>query len=152
MARRLATLPRGVDLQASLERFRRHGDDLMDRWDGVCFRRPVRLSPTRVAGVWLWPGDGAGEQVQFAWAGDLAPEELGPRLAAMILDARPELAWLAERDPVIGRLHRLYPGLLPVLHLDPLAALIGFVSAQQVNLAFACSVRREVLLRFGQRL
>ncbi|MGH7611160.1 MAG: DNA-3-methyladenine glycosylase family protein, partial [Candidatus Dormibacteria bacterium] len=41
---------------------------------------------------------------------------------------------------------------LPVLHLDPLAALIGFVSAQQVNLAFACSVRREVLLRFGQRL
>jgi len=70
----------------------------------------------------------------------------------MFVDQKQALLELGRRDPVIAELHRLYPGVVPVLALDPLGALLAMVTAQQVNLQFALSVRRAILERLGLRV
>jgi DNA-3-methyladenine glycosylase II len=70
----------------------------------------------------------------------------------MFVDATAALAELGTADPVIGRLTALFPGLHPVRSLDPLGALVTSVTAQQVNLSFATSLRRELLSDLGHRI
>ncbi|MGH7705745.1 MAG: DNA-3-methyladenine glycosylase family protein [Candidatus Dormibacteria bacterium] len=143
-------LPTGLNLDASLERFSRHGDDLMDRWDGHAFRRPFRLG-SEVGALRLRRTDRAGRLRVTVVPGE-AGRALTPRLGRMFVDEQRALAELCRRDLVIAALSRLHRGLFPVLWLDPLAALLVMVSAQQVNLAFALSVRRAILERLGRRL
>jgi DNA-3-methyladenine glycosylase II len=45
-----------------------------------------------------------------------------------------------------------YPGLVPVLYLDPFQALIRSISAQQINLAFASRIRQRLATTYGHRL
>lgn len=123
----------------------------MDRWDGTSFLRPFRIHG-RVGAVRLrrLPGPQLRLQVET----DLGPsaKELPRRLQSMFVDEQAALLELAARDPVIAGLHALYPGVFPVRSLDPLAALLSIVTAQQVNLAVALIFRRTILLRLGQRI
>jgi DNA-3-methyladenine glycosylase II len=67
----------------------------------------------------------------------------------MFVTAPGPLAELSAIDPVIAGLEALYPGLRPVLQLDPLIALIRAISAQQVNLQWATTTRRRLAEAFG---
>jgi DNA-3-methyladenine glycosylase II len=58
---------------------------------------------------------------------------------------------LRRTDPVIARLESRYPGFRPVLQPNILGALIRCISAQQVNLRWACETRRRLAERFGDR-
>ena len=62
------------------------------------------------------------------------------------------LADLRERDPVIARVDEAHRGVRPVIHRDPLTALIRSISAQQVNLRWASEIRRRLAERFGTEL
>lgn len=144
-------LPPGINLNASLERFSRHGDDLMDRWDGLSFRRPFRIAG-QVGAVRLRRSVEAEGRLEAVTDNGPPSEQLTIRLRSMFSDEQSELRELGERDPVIGDLIELHPGVFPVLALDPLAALLAMVTAQQVNLTVALSFRRAVLIRLGQRI
>ena len=144
-------MPQGLDLAASLERFSRQGDDQMDRWDGRTFRRPFRIG-AEVGAVWLRQPNSPGLFLEVRSAPPDLPARLWPRLEAMFVDDRVALAGLAQRDPVIARLRGWYPGVLPVRYLDPLGALLVMVTAQQVNLRLALSVRRAILWQLGRRI
>jgi DNA-3-methyladenine glycosylase II len=52
---------------------------------------------------------------------------------------------------VIGRLARLHRGFRPILHPDLMVALVRCISAQQVNLKWAATVRRRLAERYGRR-
>ena len=67
----------------------------------------------------------------------------------MFVTAPGPLAELIAIDPVIAGLEARYPGLRPVLQLDPLTALIRAISAQQVNLRWATTTRRRLAEAFG---
>jgi DNA-3-methyladenine glycosylase II len=62
------------------------------------------------------------------------------------------LAELREHDPVIARVDAAHPGVRPVIHREPLTALIRSISAQQVNLRWASEIRRRLAQRFGIEL
>jgi DNA-3-methyladenine glycosylase II len=144
-------VPAGLDLDASLARFSRHGDDLMDRWDGRSFRRPFRIEGA-VGAVWLRREEALGKVLEVETAsGELTPG-LRLRLQSMFVDEQLALAKLGGRDPVIAGLLELHPGVFPVRSLDPLGALLAMVTAQQVNLGLALSVRRAILQRLGRRI
>jgi DNA-3-methyladenine glycosylase II len=147
----LLRVPVQLDLGASLARFSRHGDDLMDRWDGQSFRRPFRIGG-QVGAVCL-RGHRAGQLLLevTTTAGPLS-ERLRPRLEGMFVDERSSLVSLSRRDPAIAALLDLYPGVFPVRYLDPVGALLAFVTAQQVNLGLAMTVRRAVLKTLGGRI
>jgi len=124
----------GVDLPASLERLRRWGDDLIDRWDGRVWRRAL---PVPFAAAVVKP-----DTVELI--------DGGPVNVSDFIVQEP-LADLARRDPVIARLDRLHPGLRPLLERDPFTAIVRSISAQQVNLQWACTTRRRLVTTFGHR-
>jgi DNA-3-methyladenine glycosylase II len=147
----LLEVPVQLDLSASLERFSRHGDDLMDRWDGQSFRRPFRIDG-QVGAVWLRPGGPGPGFLEVETASASISDRLRLRLAGMFVDQRSALDSLALRDPVIAELLELHPGVFPVCYLDPVGALLAMVTAQQVNLRLALSVRRAILTSLGGRI
>jgi DNA-3-methyladenine glycosylase II len=148
-----------IDLAASLRPFGRWGDDGIDRWDGTVLVRAMRLEDA---------GDDDGTVVPYAAriGGDpdrprlllRLPSSARQRLAKVeravgdsFVLPPPELAELAAADDRVGRLVRLYPGIVPVMVPDPFTALIRSISAQQVNLRWATTVRRRIAERYGQR-
>jgi DNA-3-methyladenine glycosylase II len=143
--------PSNLDLGASLERFSRHGDDLMDRWDGQTFRRPFRIDG-QAGAVCLRDGDAGQLRLEVKTVSGAVPEQLRPRLEGMFVDERPNLERLARRDEVIAALLDRYPGVFPVRYLDPVGALLAMVTAQQVNLRLALTVRRAILTALGGRI
>lgn len=147
----LLGVPDQLDLGVSLERFSHNGDDLMDRWDGQSFRRPFRIDG-QVGAVCLRRRGTHRLMVKVKTASGSVPERLRLRLEAMFVDERSSLADLARRDHMIAALLDRYPGVFPVLYLDPVGALLAMVTAQQVNLRLALAVRRAILTALGGRI
>ena len=141
-----------VDLVASLAPLGRAGDDLIDRFDGSVAVRTLRLAPTDqpvpyAAEITDHPGLTVHLATDHA---ELLPD-LARAVAATLLTDRTALADLAARDEPVARLARLYPGIVPVLYRDPLTALIRSISAQQVNLRWAATIRARLAERYGTR-
>ncbi|HKV54118.1 MAG TPA: hypothetical protein VJN94_05685 [Candidatus Binataceae bacterium] len=144
------TLPGPIDFAASLEIFRRSGDDLLDRWDG---RWLVRLAADH------------GRAIPYACeirrplekpflrvlVGDPADREAAETaLNAAFLPLLEDFEQLCRTDPLIGHLARIHRGFRPVLQADLLTALIRCISAQQVNLKWASTVRARLAKTFGR--
>lgn len=61
------------------------------------------------------------------------------------------LAQVSAQDPVVAELVGRHGTLVPVLVPDPFMALVRSISAQQVNLRWAATVRRRLAERYGTR-
>ncbi len=137
-----------MDLTASLEPFRRWGDDRLDRFDGRVVVRTVPLP----AGVAAFAARIEGTIEQPALEVEVSDGAAAPAVAAavatMVLGG--SLGELTERDPVLGALDRRFPGVRPVLQFDLLASLIRAISAQQVNLRWAATIRSRVAAAYGR--
>jgi DNA-3-methyladenine glycosylase II len=148
-----------IDLSASLRPFGRWGDDGIDRWNGTTLLRTIRLDADD-------PSDSTALPYAARVAGDIDQPMLsvlvnrrdGQRVAeiagaieASFVPADDSLTALAAADERIGRLDRRYPGIVPVLVPDPFTALLRSISAQQVNLRWAATVRRRLAKRYGRR-
>jgi DNA-3-methyladenine glycosylase II len=144
-----------LDLAASLAPLGRAGDDLIDRFDGTRALRTLRL--------------GAAEEL-VACAAEITDRSdrptltlhLGPvhadRLAEVaravretLLTDRATLEDLCVTDEPVALLARRYPGIVPVLFGDPFTALVRSISAQQVNLRWAATIRARLAQRYGTR-
>lgn len=127
-------MPGPLDLPATLEGFRRWGDDLIDRWDGHTW---ARSQPHPWAAI-VTDAD--------------TVEVVGSRpadIAAVIVQE--PLDDLLAKDSVLKAVNAAHPGVRPVLHPDPLTALLRSISAQQVNLRWAATTRRRLVTTFGRR-
>lgn len=134
-----------LDLPASFAPFGRHGDDLLDRWDGTVLLRTVPTASGTVP-VAIEP---AGTPAAPALTITAPSQAVAPALTAMFVRADRMLATLARDDAVIGALARAHPGVVCVLALDPFTAIVRAITAQQINLRFACVVRRRITEAFG---
>jgi DNA-3-methyladenine glycosylase II len=141
-----------LDVAASLETFRRNGDDLIDRWDGVRLVRTVRVGDDWVA-YRAVPGGTLDAPVLYVTVSDPAyrPAVESVLTTGFIMPPA-EYRDLLRGDPIVARLEGLYPGLRPVRQCDLLGALVRSISAQQVNLKWAATTRRRLAERFGRRL
>ena len=155
-----------VDLAGSLDVLRRAGDDLLDRWDGRVWLRTVPLDG-RVVGAAARPagsaadppaavpagtGDGAADPVLLVAAEAGADPAAAGRVLAGAFPTAPEaLAELTAADPVVGRIAARFPGIGPVLQPDLLTAVVRAISAQQITLRFAATLRGRLARRYGDR-
>jgi DNA-3-methyladenine glycosylase II len=144
-------VPGPVDLAGSLDVLGRAGDDLLDRWDGRRWLRAVAVGG-RTVGVAARPTGTAADPVLLVSAGNGAdPADAGRPLAGAFPTAPEALAELAAADPVVARVAARFPGIGPVLQPDLLTAVVRAISAQQITLRFAATLRARLARRHGHR-
>ncbi|MBV8775203.1 MAG: DNA-3-methyladenine glycosylase 2 family protein [Deltaproteobacteria bacterium] len=143
-------IPGPLDVAASMEIFRRSGDDMLDRWDGQWLVRTT----TDGSGVHPYACQLAGDieapvlRVLVHDASEREAVETAIRTAFLPLVL--EFDELCAADPLISHLSIRHRGFRPVLQGDLLTALVRCISAQQVNLRWAATVRRRLAEIFGR--
>jgi DNA-3-methyladenine glycosylase II len=139
-----------LDIPASVEGFRRWGEDLLDRWDGHTLVRTTRVDGVIVPFACTITGTVDEPAVEVRVPEAVYAPAVERVVQHMFVTAMEPLAQLAAVDPVIARLAARYPGVCPVLQTDALTALIRSISAQQVNLRWAATTRRRLVETFGR--
>jgi 3-methyladenine DNA glycosylase/8-oxoguanine DNA glycosylase len=139
----LLAFPEPYDFALSTGRFRAFGPDLANLLvDGVLHRavggREVRITAA-AGGVDVDPLD---DDTRRAVAKLLGQEH---DLAAFY-------AWAAASDEVMAGLTRKLAGFRPPVAPDPFEALVTSITAQQVSLFAAFSIRNRFIERFGERV
>jgi DNA-3-methyladenine glycosylase II len=140
-----------VDIPASLELFRRHGDDLLDRWDGATLTRTLRVGNEVIPYTATNAGSVEAPTLLVQTPSSQDAEAVETAIRATFLPPPASYPALLLADPVIAALDARFPGLRTVRQFDLFAALIRCVSAQQVNLRWATTTRRRLAEAFGER-
>ena len=151
----IALTPDGpLDAPATLARFRLWGQDPANRVNGDVFRRALRLGarvhPYEVR--WRGPVDAPRLDVRVPGARSpvvaAAVEGEVRRIFGLDFDL-PGFYRMAKADPALAPLVEPLYGLRPTLAPSALEMLVGAITAQQVNLAFAFALRARLVRRYG---
>jgi DNA-3-methyladenine glycosylase II len=145
------TFPAPLDVRASLELFRRSGDDLIDRWDGQRLVRAVQIAGTWVPFVAIPDGTLAAPSMRVVLDTPQHREAIRAVAERTFVPAPPDYADLLRRDAVLAGLDSRFPGIRQIRQLDLFTALVRCISAQQVNLRWAVTTRRRLAETFGER-
>ncbi|MGH7333148.1 MAG: DNA-3-methyladenine glycosylase family protein [Candidatus Rokuibacteriota bacterium] len=144
-----------LDISKTLARYRLWGEDPANRLVGDTFlrvrRAADRLWPYTVRGV--GPVDAAALVVEIPGArsvrvSDGVAAEVR-RIFGLDFDLS-EFYRMAKSDPTLAALIEPLYGLRPTVTPCPLEMLVGAISAQQVNLAFAFALRARLVRRYGE--
>jgi DNA-3-methyladenine glycosylase II len=144
-------LPGPLDPLASLEMFRRSGDDLLDRWDGRTFLRTIAIGGRSVAFATAFAGTRTRPAVRVTVDDGACADGVMNAVRATFVPPPDHFAELRRADPLLARIDVRYGGFSPVMQLNLLGALVRCISAQQVNLRWASETRRRLAERFGDR-
>jgi len=136
----LLRFPEPYDFELSTARFRSWGPDRANLWDDGALWRAVGGREVRIAaadgGVDVEPLDAAiGATVR--------------KLLGAEFDLESFYAFAAT-NPVLARVVSWLPGLRPLLAPDPFEALVTSITAQQVSLHSAFSIRGRFVERLGE--
>ena len=142
-------LPAPLDVAGSLELFRRSGDDLIDRWDGVRLVRAVPVGPTWVPFVATACPQVAAPGFKVSIEDRCRTEEVRAAVASTFVPAPDDYTRLLDDDTVLAALDARFPGIRQIRQLDLFTALVRCISAQQVNLRWAVITRRRLAEAFG---
>ncbi|MXY50832.1 MAG: DNA-3-methyladenine glycosylase 2 family protein [Gemmatimonadetes bacterium] len=153
-----------IDFEATLDRYRRYGTDLANRFEAGVFSKVVRTAggPCLLSlyGVEdrielrLTPPDGA------ARSGSPAIDEVSCEVLDEAIKAAGKILGLsfplqafyafASGDPVLSAAVENHHGLRPNLQVDPFEMIVSSITAQQINLGFAYTVRSRLVAEYGE--
>jgi DNA-3-methyladenine glycosylase II len=144
-----------LDVDRTLERHARWGVDPANVCAAGALFRVARVGGTAVPYPLEAQGVPRGRELRVTFA--------GPDTAATRAALRREVTHLcgldfdlagfyrqAARDPVLAPLAKRFRGLRPTVAPDPFEMLVSAIAAQQVNLAFAFTVRARIVRAFGE--
>lgn len=143
-----------LDAGATLARYRLWGEDPANRIDGGGLHRVLRVADRLVPYEVRWRGPVDDTRLTVA-----APGARGVSVeAALTAEVRRLFGFafdlqgfyrMAKGEPALARLVEPLYGLRPTLAPTGLEMLVGGITAQQVNLAFAFACRARLVRRFG---
>jgi DNA-3-methyladenine glycosylase II len=143
-----------LDVAATLARYRLWGEDPANRFDGQTFRRVLRCAGRLVPYDVRWSGPPEAVRLTVR-----APGAGGTRLGeAITREVRslfgldfdlPAFYRMAKADSVLAGLVEPLYGMRPTLAPTALEMLVGAITAQQLNLTFAFSLRARLVRRYG---
>lgn len=143
-----------LDVGATLARYRLWGEDPANRLAGGVFRRVLRMGdhllPYEVR--WRGPVEEVRLDVRVPRASGSAVREAVTaevrRIFGLDFDL-PGFYRLAKGNPALSSLVGPLHGMRPTLAPAGLEMLVGAITAQQVNLAFAFTLRARLVRRYG---
>ena len=143
-----------LDTKATLARYRLWGDDPANRATDDSFRRVLRLPDRLVPYEVRWRGPV--DECELTITAPGAPPDATQAL--IVAEVRrifgldfdlPAFYRMAKGDPALAALVTPLYGFRPTLTPTVLEMLVGAITAQQVNLAFAFALRVSLVRRFG---
>jgi DNA-3-methyladenine glycosylase II len=136
----LLPIPQPYDFELSTARFRDFGSDRANVWHEGALYRVVAGQEVRVSAA-----DGGVEiEPWSAWAA----REIG-RLLGLPFELETFRAGVS--DPTLRSVVESLPGLRPTLNPQPFEALVVAITAQQISLHAAASIRGNLVERYGVR-
>jgi DNA-3-methyladenine glycosylase II len=154
----LVLTPEGpLDVPATLARFRLWGEDPSNRVHGDVFRRVLRLGVRLHPYEVRWQGPVDAVRLDVRVPGRRSPtvaegvEREVRRIFGLDFDL-PGFYRMAKADPALATLIEPLYGLRPTLAPSTLEMLVGAITAQQVNLTFAFTLRARLVRRYGVAL
>lgn len=146
------SFPAPLDMMGSLSFLSRNGDDYLDRWDGERWGRTLAAGSRNIPFSCLPQGtpDEPRLEVRVADSQDLAAVREAANLSFLL--AGQGFNALLRRDPVLARLNRKFPGIRQVRQFDLFYGLLRVISAQQINLRWATTLRRRLAEAYGEKL
>jgi len=144
-----------LDVRRTLARYWIWGEDPANRYAGNTFRRALRVDGRLYGYELTWSGPPDAARLTLTVPGSRSTRVAEAALAEirhlLFLDADlPGFYRLAKADRALsGLIDPLY-GLRPTLAPLPFEMLVGAITAQQVNLAFAFTTRSRLVRRFGE--
>jgi DNA-3-methyladenine glycosylase II len=150
----LLTVDGPLDPHATLARYRVWGEDPANRASDDAFRRVLRLGERLVPYEVRWRGSVDDRELAI-----VVPNERTPRIREAVTAEVRRIFGLdfdlsgfyrmAKADAALAPLITPLYGLRPTLTPTVLEMLVGAITAQQVNLTFACTLRVSLVRRFG---
>lgn len=154
MARELAGPDTLLNFAVTMGRYEMFGEDAANRFDGRVFEKAIIVDDRLYLLRLTKEGDrvlldvlpeGAGEQV---WK---RAETLGRKILGLPF-ALEAFYDFAQADTVLAGLTRRFHGFRPTLSPDPFEMVVTSITAQQINLKFAFTVRSRLVRAYGGRL
>ena len=144
-----------LNVEQTLARYRICGEDPANRLVGDVFRRVLRPEGRPYGYELRWSGPPDAVRLTVTVPGSRSHRVLEAAVAEvrrfLFLDADlPGFYRMAKTDPALAGLIGPLYGLRPTLAPSPFEMLVGAISAQQVNLAFAFTTRSRLVRRFGE--
>ena len=143
-----------LDVARTLARYHLWGEDPTNRLSDGVFRRAVRVGGRWCGYEVTWTGGPDEVRLRVTVPGARSARVMDAALVearhicGVDLDVASFYRWAADDSVLAGLITRHY-GLRPTLSPQPFEMLVGAVCAQQVNLAFAFTVRARLVRRFG---
>ncbi|MBI3457442.1 MAG: DNA-3-methyladenine glycosylase 2 family protein [Candidatus Rokubacteria bacterium] len=146
-----------LDFDLTLQRYRLWGVDPANVYRDGAFYRVGRVGRVRVPFRLTAEGPPDRPTLTVTFEGADTPETRAALTAEVrrLLGLDADLVGFYARaagDRVLAPLIRRLSGLRPTLAPDPFEMLVGAITAQQVNLAFALRTRARLVRRFGEPL
>jgi len=138
----------------TLRRYQAYGEDAANYFDGKNLRK-VFKNGNKLFLLSLQEAKG-GILLNLAPSTKLPPIwQQAERLARKILGLDfplEEFYQFAKSDPILHALTQKFHGLRPTLKADPFESIVTSITAQQINLQFAFTVRSRLVRRYGEKL
>jgi len=147
-----------IDFEATLDRYRRYGSDVANRFQDGVFSKVINTGKGPCLIALYRSGDGIEMRLtpgNAVSSSDAAVTDAALGAAQKILGLSfplPEFYAFASEDPVLSAAVDAHRGLRPNLQVDPFEMLVSSITAQQINLGFAYTVRGRLVAEYGEAL
>ena len=147
-----------IDFEATLDRYRRYGSDVANRFRDGVFSKVIESGK----GPCLIALYRSGDRIKLR----LTHREAAVQADSTVIDAAlgaaqkilglsfplPAFYAFASKDPVLAAAVDKHHGLRPNLQVDPFEMLVSSITAQQINLGFAYTVRGRLVAEYGEAM
>jgi len=143
-----------LNFALTLRRYQVYGEDSANYFDGKFFRKVFAKADKYLLLSLHESNNSVNLKIQPSTQSQTIRQE-AERIARKILGLDfPLKAFyqFAAGDPVLRELTQKFHGLRPTLKADPFESLITSITAQQINLRFAFTVRSRLVRRYGEKM
>lgn len=138
----------------TLRRYQAYGEDAANYFDGKKFRKAFKSSDKHFLLSLQESNDGIALSLEPATRSQAVwqqAEHLTRKILGLDFPLE-KFYHFAQSDPVLRELTQKFRGFRPTLAPDPFEMMVTSISAQQINLQFAFTVRSRLVRRYGEKL
>ncbi len=154
MSKLIVATREDLNFALTLRRYQAYGEDAANYFDGKEFRK-VFNAGDKLFLLSLREANGSVTVGIQPRTRSEAVRQIAEHIARRILGLDFPLQGFykfAQRDPILADLTQKFRGFRPTLSVAPFEAIVTSITAQQINLQFAFTVRSRLVRRYGEKL